>query len=447
MDLYRWSFILCAILTAGVTLVARTGSSGGAKGSVAFGRFQRTFLGVYYIAMTADWLQGPYVYALYSSYGFSKHDIAVLFVGGFGASMVFGTFVGAMADRLGRKRMCQLYCLLYIGSCATKHSSEYYTLMLGRVLGGVATSLLFSSFESWLVCEHNARGYDPQLLGDTFSLMYFGNSLCAIVAGIVAEAAADAQPLTPLSAGGAWHYGGYCSPFDLSAACLFVCLGAITSTWSENYGARSAKGADTASALRSALALMKRDPNIWLIGAVVSLFEGSMCARAALSPRLPRAPRLLCALPRVPRASRHAHARPRGPTLPSAAGTSSSSIGRPRSRRAPRPPRPSGERPRARPRAAPPSPPPAARRRTPAHPLLSIASWPRPPGRSRGPGALVGRGIASRPSYQGGACAQCTLAMERAAHTHTLCARPRPPRCAPSRARAARPTRRAAGAA
>jgi hypothetical protein len=26
--------------------------------------------------------------------------------------------------------------------------------MLGRVLGGIATSLLFSAFESWLVAEH-----------------------------------------------------------------------------------------------------------------------------------------------------------------------------------------------------------------------------------------------------------------------------------------------------
>jgi len=152
-DLYTWSFALCAALTALVTLAARTGSSGKNEGSVAFRRFQRTYLFCYYIAMTADWLQGPYVYALYSSYGFSKHDIAVLFVGGFGASMIFGTIVGAMADRLGRKRMCQLYCLLYIGSCVTKHSNDYYTLMLGRVLGGIATSLLFSAFESWLVCE------------------------------------------------------------------------------------------------------------------------------------------------------------------------------------------------------------------------------------------------------------------------------------------------------
>ncbi len=37
---------------------------------------------------------------------------------------------------------------------------------LGRLLGGVATSLLFSAFESWLVAEHTKRGFPEQLLGE-----------------------------------------------------------------------------------------------------------------------------------------------------------------------------------------------------------------------------------------------------------------------------------------
>lgn len=47
----------------------------------------------------ADWLQGPYVYALYESYGFGIKEIAELFVAGFGSSMIFGTIVGGLADR------------------------------------------------------------------------------------------------------------------------------------------------------------------------------------------------------------------------------------------------------------------------------------------------------------------------------------------------------------
>lgn len=51
------------------------------------------------VATAGDWLQGPYVYYLYSTYGFSKGDIGQLFIAGFGSSMLFGTVVGSLADK------------------------------------------------------------------------------------------------------------------------------------------------------------------------------------------------------------------------------------------------------------------------------------------------------------------------------------------------------------
>lgn len=61
----------------------------------------------------------------------------------------------SLVDCRGRKRACVTYCITYILSCITKHSPLYQVLMLGRILGGISTSLLFSAFESWLVAEHN----------------------------------------------------------------------------------------------------------------------------------------------------------------------------------------------------------------------------------------------------------------------------------------------------
>ena len=48
-----------------------------------------------------------------------------------------------------------LYCVTYGLSCVTKHWNSSRVLMVGRILGGIATSLLFTAFESWLVSEHN----------------------------------------------------------------------------------------------------------------------------------------------------------------------------------------------------------------------------------------------------------------------------------------------------
>lgn len=269
-----WVTVLAAV---GLTYISRQNdSSSGTFGPDAeFRSFQRSYLAVYYLAMLADWLQGPYVYALYESYGFSPHDIAVLFVGGFGSSMVFGTFAGAAADRIGRKLCGYLYALLYILSCMTKHLKDYNWLMLGRVLGGVATSLLFSTFESWLVCEHNARGYDGQWLSATFSLAYLGNSVAAILAGLMAQAAAGLKPLTAVEDGSMVHYGEYTAPFDLSMAVLVVLSAALFLLWNENYGSGSG-GSGGSDGLGKALRALGKDKAIALLGMCIAFFEGSM---------------------------------------------------------------------------------------------------------------------------------------------------------------------------
>ena len=51
------------------------------------------------VVTAGDWLQGPYVYYLYSTYGFGKGEIGQLFIAGFGSSMLFGTIVGSLADK------------------------------------------------------------------------------------------------------------------------------------------------------------------------------------------------------------------------------------------------------------------------------------------------------------------------------------------------------------
>jgi MFS family permease len=83
------------------------------------------------------------------NYGFAEFEISVLYLVGFASSVVFGTFTGPLADNFGRRRMCLVYCFLYGICCVTKLSPDFYVLAFGRVCGGIATSLLFSAFESW----------------------------------------------------------------------------------------------------------------------------------------------------------------------------------------------------------------------------------------------------------------------------------------------------------
>ncbi|GAB4858532.1 hypothetical protein Ancab_010007 [Ancistrocladus abbreviatus] len=232
--------------------------------SSAFNSFKNNYLCVYCLMMAGDWLQGPYVYYLYRTYGFGKGEIGQLFIAGFGSSMLFGTIVGSLADKQGRKRACVTYCITYILSCVTKHSPEYKVLMLGRVLGGIATSLLFSAFESWLVAEHNKRGFEQQWLSVTFSkAIFLGNGLVAILSGLFGNLLVDSFGFGPVA------------PFDAAACFLAIGMAIILSTWTENYGDPS-ENKDLLTQFKDAAVAIASDEKIALLGAIQSLFEGSM---------------------------------------------------------------------------------------------------------------------------------------------------------------------------
>eukprot|EP00300_Choanocystis_sp_HF-7_P001055 c10860_g1_i1.p1 GENE.c10860_g1_i1~~c10860_g1_i1.p1 ORF type:complete len:471 (+),score=114.92 c10860_g1_i1:46-1413(+) len=279
MRMFRTAFALSVVGTAAATLLARKTNQeqpSNPTTSAAFTRFKWTYLVVYLLAMTGDWLQGPYVYALYDSYGFSQHDIAILFVAGFGSSFLFGTFVGSLADRYGRKKWTVLFCILYTLSCFTKHVNNFSVLMLGRVLGGISTSLLFSVFESWMVKAHNDHKFPMEWMNETFSIAMFGNSLVAILAGITAQQAADLTPLAIIAPPNVM-FGGFCSPFDLAAICLVIAGLTVSARWTENYGDHDGTlSALSPHALINACNVIFSDKNVLLTGLIQSLFEGSM---------------------------------------------------------------------------------------------------------------------------------------------------------------------------
>jgi len=255
------SFALCTLLCLALQLYGRNSSAASAKqaNNARFTAFQTNYLVVFMLAMFSDWLQGPYVYELYVSYGFSQAEIAELFVCGFASSMIVGTYVGGLADKLGRKAMCITYSVCYVIACFTKLVPEYWTLMVGRFLSGISTSLLFSVFESWMVCEHFKQGFDGALLGDTFAYATFGNGLVAVIAGLIANTAASSY--------------GYVAPFVVAIAPLTVVAGAVFFTWPENYGNQQL---NFASSLQKGFKLISSDSRIAALGMGQSCFEGAM---------------------------------------------------------------------------------------------------------------------------------------------------------------------------
>ena len=64
----------------------------------------------------------------------------------------------------GRKKAALTYVVAYTLGCATKHWNNFSVLLVGRLFCGVATSLLYSAFESWLVAEHfKVNSWSPDI--------------------------------------------------------------------------------------------------------------------------------------------------------------------------------------------------------------------------------------------------------------------------------------------
>lgn len=68
-------------------------------------------------------------------------------------------------------------------------SDSLNILLLGRLLGGVSASLLYTVFESWMVAEFGARKLDQRggSLSDMFGAMTTLNATVAIAAGVLSE--------------------------------------------------------------------------------------------------------------------------------------------------------------------------------------------------------------------------------------------------------------------
>lgn len=227
-----------------------------------FRKFQKVFFVPYLLALFSDWLQGPYVYRLYSQYGYAPEQIALLYICGFGSSVLFGTFTGPLADRFGRKRICLIFCFLYIACCVAKISPNFWWLFAGRVFGGISTSILFSTFEAWYVCQHTEHLVFPSdWISSTFSISTFWNGVLAILSGIAADVAAE------------WLDYGPVAPFMIAIPFLMLSGVFISLTWTENYGSRSVS---LQSSFLQGLRVIFNDPIILLLGLVQSMFESIM---------------------------------------------------------------------------------------------------------------------------------------------------------------------------
>ncbi|KAH9862317.1 hypothetical protein IAQ61_010520 [Plenodomus lingam] len=243
----------------------------------ALTKLKRRYYPIYLLVNAADWLQGPYIYPIYKDEkGLPEQTVAFLFMIGFVSAGISASFAGSFADRHGRKTACLAFCVIYSLSCATLLTNNLNLLFLGRILGGMSGTLLWSVFESWMVAEFNSLmlpDAEPILSG-ILGTLTTANSFVAIFAGILAEWLVRTA-------------GTAKAPFMASTACLLVAFAAIAKCWGENYGSSCHSSVEEATLLRqeeadsspapaSPLRMILHDRKILILALVSCFFEGSL---------------------------------------------------------------------------------------------------------------------------------------------------------------------------
>ncbi|KAI4166945.1 MAG: hypothetical protein LQ343_007617 [Gyalolechia ehrenbergii] len=226
--------------------------------------FKKLFFPVYILVWAADWLQGPFIYTLYKDEKLLPEAIvARLFTTGFLAGAASGFFVGSLADRYGRRSACMVCCATTVLSCLSVQSNDIHVLFVGRALGGLGTTLMYTVFEAWMVTEYNQRGLQQSSLKLTsvFGTMITLSSIVAVAAGLLGQVLVS------------WT-GTNRSPFIASILCLLPACSLIWRGWSENYGD---SGLQTHAEIRKPWKLLLGlDLQILTLGLTSCCFEGSM---------------------------------------------------------------------------------------------------------------------------------------------------------------------------
>ena len=183
--------------------------------------FARSFFLVYGLICASDWFQGPFIYTLYKDEKqLPEQIVARLFTTGFVAAALSALFIGSLADKYGRRFACLVCCAVIALSCLTTLSNNLSILFLGRALGGVGTTLMYTVFEAWMVTEYHQRGleHSGMLLSTILGRMWTLSSVVAIVTGLVG------QTLVGFT-------GTKCAPFVASIICLVPAAALIVRNW------------------------------------------------------------------------------------------------------------------------------------------------------------------------------------------------------------------------
>lgn len=226
-----------------------------------FVSFQQSYFLVYFLILLADWLNQPYHYKIYYDFKYLREQIAVIYVCGYLASIIFSPIALTLPDRFGRKFLITVCGLIYAGASIIKCINSYFALFLSRILSATSSSVLFAVCESWYVHEHlESYDFPVEWLSVTLDTAAKYNGLFSVLAGILSFVLTDILDMKA--------YG----PSILSAGLMVITIVLVQNKWRENRG--SGKSIKVKKILGDGLRAIIKAKNVLKLCIVQALVEG-----------------------------------------------------------------------------------------------------------------------------------------------------------------------------
>lgn len=107
------------------------------------------------LAKAADWIISPFIFEFIRTRQFINFEkVGILIAISFLSNIFLGPLlVGYLIDKSNKKFACILFCVIMTLSCIFRFIKNPMSMVFSQITYGVATSLLNSAFENWLICE------------------------------------------------------------------------------------------------------------------------------------------------------------------------------------------------------------------------------------------------------------------------------------------------------
>ena len=184
------------------------------------------YLVAYTITRSAMWAKAPYIYTLFMTLQkFSFAEIGDLYLIDAVAALIFGPITGQLADRYGRRKLCNFYNITIILNILLRMEGSKVLAYVAQIVTGMAAGLINTTFEAWLVYESDkafggfkkeAERYRKRLFKDI--------NLYDVYISII----------TSFSCAFIYSYLGIFAPFWVSIILTAIAFFVIFFTWEEN---------------------------------------------------------------------------------------------------------------------------------------------------------------------------------------------------------------------